>query len=405
MVFIQTGTKEYKRAKLAFLIGGLVTFAAIYTAQPTLPLFAEEFGLSAPTASLTLSLTTGILSISMLVAASLSDKMGTKNIMVFSMIATSVLGILTSWSPSFIILLLFRSLLGVCVAGVPSIAMAYIGKEFHPKDSLMVMGFYISGSSIGGMTGRLFTGLLTDLFSWRIAFAVIGIISLLLSILFWRWLPAPRSVVKERFQWAEVWPSFKMHLTNQNLNYLLFLGFILMGSFVTMYNYIGFSLIQPPYNLSQTAIGLIFIVYLCGTFSSVYMGKKAKRYGGILILKISIGLTIFGALITLIPTLGFKILGLSIFTFGFFASHSIVSSLVTERAHSHKAQASSLYLLFYYLGSSLVGIMGGYFWEHFAWHGVVMFILGVLATGIVLIFVRSSLPNVKAATHKRVQET
>lgn len=282
-------------------------------------------------------------------------------------------------------LLLFRAMLGVFVAGVPSIAMAFIGKEFSSKDSLMIMGFYISGSSIGGMTGRLFTGLLTDLFSWRLAFATIGVISLVLSLIFWYTLPAPTSPVKRKIEWKSIWPSYKMHLLNTNMNFLFILGFLLMGSFVTMYNYIGFSLMLPPYSLSQTIIGLIFIVYLFGTFSSIYMGNKAKQYGTDIILKISFLITIIGAVITLFPYLPVKIIGISIFTFGFFAAHSIVSAIVTERAKENKAQASSLYLLFYYLGSSFVGSFGGYFWDHFSWIGVIAFLLSLLTAGFVLI--------------------
>ncbi|WP_394239030.1 MFS transporter [Niallia oryzisoli] len=390
MTYIQAGSKEFKQAKLAFLIAGLVTFAAIYTVQPTLPLFSKEFAVSAPAASLTLSFTTGLLAFSMLAAATLSDRIGTKRMMVLSMVFTSILGIVTSFSSSFMMLLVFRALLGIVVSGVPSIAMAFIGKEFSPKDRVMIMGFYISGSSIGGMTGRLFTGLLTDLFSWRLAFAAIGIISLVLSLLFWYMLPAPSTTDNKRIEWKAIWPSYQMHLMNRNINFLFILGFLLMGSFVTMYNYIGFSLMQPPYLLSQTIIGLIFIVYLFGTFSSIYMGKKAKQYGTSLILKMSFLITITGAVITLFPNLISKIIGISIFTFGFFAAHSIVSALVTERAKENKAQASSLYLLFYYLGSSLVGSFGGYFWDHFSWIGVIAFLFSLLTAGFVLVVKCSS---------------
>jgi hypothetical protein len=34
------------------------------------------------------------------------------------------------------------------------------------------------------------------------------------------------------------------------------------GRVRALYNYIGFRLLAPPFNLSQTAIGAIFIVYL-----------------------------------------------------------------------------------------------------------------------------------------------
>lgn len=390
MRYIQPGTKEHKRSKVALFIAGLVPFAMIYTTQPTMPLFAEEFNVSAPVASLTLSLTTGLLAITLIIAGSISEHIGIKKMMVVSMFLTSILGILSSLSPNFYTLLIFRTLLGVFVAGVPSIAMAYIGKTFHPLHTSMIMGFYISGSSIGGMSGRILTGMLTDVFTWRIAFAITGLLTLILGLIFWLTLPSPQNETKDRLEWSSIWKFYKAHLMNKRLNYLFVLGFLLMGSFVSMYNYISFLLVKPPYSLSQTVIGFIFIVYLCGTFSSIYMGKKASRYGNLLILKLSILITISGAALTLVPTLIFEIIGISVFTFGFFASHSIVSALVTENAKENKAQASSLYLLFYYLGSSVVGSIGGFFWEHFQWVGVIAFNLCLLLLGFFLVLVRGN---------------
>jgi MFS transporter, YNFM family, putative membrane transport protein len=385
VTYIEKGTKEYRRASLSLFIGGFVTFAILYTTQPLMPIFAKEFHVSASKASLSLSLSTGMLAIVMLVAASVSDSIGKKRIMSLSLIFTSILCVLTALSPNFLTLLIFRALLGIFIAGVPAIAMAYVAEEFHPKGIGQIMGLYISGTSIGGMAGRMITGALTDLFTWRIALTAIGMISLVLSIVFWLTLPSPRHFVKKTLDWKSAWTAYKAHLSNKRLMAFIMLSFLLMGSFVTLYNYIGFLLHDPPYRLSQTMIGFIFVVYLFGTFSSVYMGKKADQYGRSFVLKISIAITIGGAILTLVPSLIGIIIGISLFTFGFFACHSIASSWVGDYAKINKAQASSLYLLFYYLGSSLVGSFGGYFWTHFHWIGVITLISVLLLAGYPLV--------------------
>lgn len=400
MPYIKPGTKAYNRAKISLFIAGFVIFTLIYTTQPLMPIFTKEFNVTAPVVSLTLSLTTGLLAFLMLFAASLSDRIGVKKIMLYSMLITSILGILSSWSPNFMMLLFFRALLGIFVAGVPSIAMAYIGEEFSPKDKAMIMGFYISGSSIGGMSGRILTGVLTDLFDWRIAFLIIGIICFILSLLFWFILPNPQNHARIKLERSSGWLSFKEHLTNKNINFLFILSFLLMGSFVSIYNYISFLLMEPPYLLSQTAIGFIFTAYICGTFSSIYMGKKASLHGSSFILKISLSIAIIGALFTLFPALLFKIIGLAIYTFGFFGSHSIASSLVAERAKENKAQASSLFLLFYYLGSSVLGSLGGYFWEKLHWFGEIAFILSLLTISFSLVLVYGSTQRTVSIKHK-----
>jgi YNFM family putative membrane transporter len=385
MSYIEKGTKEYNRASIALFLGGFVTFATLYTTQPLLPIFSKEFHVSAPTASLTLSLSTGALALVLLVAAALSDRIGRKQIMVCSMFLTAIIGFLTAFSPNFITLVILRSVLGIVIAGVPSIAMTYVGEEFAPRGLGQIMGLYISGTSIGGMAGRIITGILTDLFTWRIALAAIGALTIILSIVFWRILPAPQHSVKRAVGWKSVLSAYKMHLANKKLMMLIMLSFVLMGSFVMLYNYIGFLLVEPPYDLSQTLIGCIFIVYVAGTISSVYMGRKADQYGRSFILKLSLGIMISGAIMTLIPSLILKIIGISVFTFGFFASHSIASAWVGHDAKHNKAHASSLYLLFYYLGSSLVGSFGGFFWMHFHWIGIIFLITILLIIGYFLI--------------------
>jgi MFS transporter, YNFM family, putative membrane transport protein len=385
VTFIQKGTKEYRQASFSLFLGGFLTFAILYTTQPLMPIFAKEFHVSATVASLSLSVSTAVMAIVMLIAAIVSDMMGKKQVMVISMFFTAVLSLITALSPNFITLVTVRFLLGFFIAGVPSIAMAYVAEEFNPNGIGKIMGLYISGTSIGGMAGRIITSVLTDLFNWRIALTTIGILALVLSIVFWLTLPIPRNSVKKTLDWRTAWGAYKVHIANKSLMGLVMLSFLLMGSFVTLYNYIGFLLAEPPYGLSQTIIGFIFIVYICGTFSSIYMGKKADQYGYSFILKISIGIMMSGAFLTLVPSLIGKIIGIAIFTFGFFASHSIASAWVGDCAGNHKVQASSLYLLFYYLGSSFVGSFGGYFWSHFHWIGVISLISGLLIFGYLLV--------------------
>ncbi|MCM3790437.1 MFS transporter [Domibacillus indicus] len=386
MSFIEKGTVEQKKASFALFLGGFVTFATLYTTQPLMPLFSEQFGVSASTASLALSLSTGVLALSMIGAGALSDAYGKKKLMAVSMFAASIIGILTALSPNFWTLLSFRALLGLFLAGVPAIAMAYVAEEFNPKAVGSAMGLYISGTTIGGMSGRILTGLLTDFFNWRIALLLIGLTALSASVLFLTSLPNPRHSVKKQPSFKEMAFTYRIHLYNRPLLAVVSLGFLLMGSFVTLYNYIGFLLITPPYSLSQTLIGFIFVVFLTGTFSAVYMGKKADKYGIPLLLKWSIGIMASGAVLTLFPSLFMKIIGIAVFTFGFFAAHSIASTWVGEYAGFNKTQASSMYLLLYYLGSSVVGSFGGWFWSHFNWIGVIGFILSLLAGSIPLIF-------------------
>ncbi len=376
---MRQGTPAFRKANISLFAGGFVTFAILYDVQPLMPVFSKEFHVSPTVGSLSLSVTTAALAISMLIIGSLSEAWGRKPIMAVSLLISSLFVILTAFSPTFMSLLGFRVAQGIVLAGLPAIAMAYLGEEVDPTSLGIAMGLYISGNSIGGMAGRILTGSITDFFSWRVAMGSIGIISLLLSAWFWRNLPPSTHFTPRPLRLKNLVFSMLHHLKDPGLLCLYGISFIVMGSFVTLYNYIGYQLIEPPYGLSQTIVGWIFIVYVTGTFSSTWMGRLADRIGRRKGLWIGLSIMLAGAVLTLGDNLVIKIAGIAVFTFGFFGSHSIASSWVGRRAKTEKAQASSLYLFFYYLGSSVAGTVGGVFWTQFGWSGVVGLIVILLA--------------------------
>ncbi|MFX8681114.1 MFS transporter, partial [Acinetobacter baumannii] len=81
------------------------------------------------------------------------------------------------------------------------------------------------------------------------------------------------------------------------------------------------------------------------------------------VLAAAILMMLTGLAITVAQPLLAVILGLALLSAGFFSAHTIASSWVGVRADGAKAQASSLYLLTYYVGSSIAGWLGGHVWE------------------------------------------
>ncbi len=374
MGYIQKGSEKYWRGIGALFSGSFVTFALLYCFQPLIPVFSEQFALTPSYASLSISLTTGFLAVCMLLISWLSDARGRKGIMAISLLSSAVVTAIVAFTNNFEVLLFLRGLQGILLAGFPAIAMVYINEEFDPGITGLVMGIYISGNSIGGLAGRIIVSTLTDYFSWSIALGGIGFICILVSIWFWLSLPDSENFSPKQGLVKEMIPALSRNLHNTELLSLNFIGFLIMGAFVTLYNYIGYSLMSSPYNLSQTVVGCIFFVYLVGTFSSTFMGKLADGLGSSKILCVSIAIMLSGALITVNSNLYIKIIGVAILTFGFFGGHSVASSWIGKCSGSDKAQATSLYLLFYYLGASVIGALGGKFLSWYAWNGVVILI-------------------------------
>ncbi|MDF2615932.1 MAG: arabinose efflux permease family protein [Sedimentibacter sp.] len=363
MTYIQKNTREFRNSSTALFLGAFNTFAILYSTQPIFTNLAEEFNLSPASASLSLSAASMTLAISLLIVGSISEVYGRKIIMSASITLSSVLAIITAFVPNYTSLLAIRVLQGFASAGLPAIAMAYISEEFEPKNVGAAMGLYISGNTVGGMAGRLIIGTLTNMFNWRFALGCIGIVGLTNSILFLKLLPSSKNFVPRKLEINNLMKTLINHVKNTRLLCLYGMGFLLMGSFVSLYNYIGFELIAPPYNVNPTLVSFIFVLYLVGTFSSTFLSRMSDTYGRFNIIRISMVLMLIGASTTLMNSLAMKILGIGILTFGYFGCHSIISAWVGRIASHDKAQASSLYLFFYYAGSSVGGTTSGLFLE------------------------------------------
>ena len=159
-----------------------------------------------------------------------------------------------------------------------------------------------------------------------------------------------------------------------------------MGSFVTLYNYAGFRLALPPFSLSHAAIATIFVVYLLGSLSSALAGGLAQRLGRRRVYWATVAIMAVGVALTIVPSTPIIILGLAIATIGYFAAHGIASAWVARRAVVGRAQASALYLFAYYLGSSVLGTVGGYAWTAWGWNGVMLVSGGAMLGALLVAF-------------------
>jgi len=370
---IAHGTADYRRMAWALLVVGFATFALIYDVQPLLPVFAHGFGVSAATSSLAVSFTTGAMALTFIPVGVLSDRVGRRPLMVASLFASAALTLLSAVLPGWPALLALRALTGVALAGVPSVAMAYISEEVAPASVGAAMGLYIAGSAVGGMVGRLGVTLISQYAGWRVAIGSVGVAGLLAAIAFTLSAPNSRAFTAVRHDVHSLLAASARLMSDKAMPWLYAEGFLLMGAFVTIYNYVGFRLEASPYRLSQAEVGAIFLLYLIGSFSSAWFGGLAGRLGRRKVFWMPIAALLFGIGLTATRPLWSIILGIAVVTGAFFAAHSTASGWVGRRATRDRAQASALYLLFYYLGSSLLGSAGGIAWSRSGWPGVALY--------------------------------
>jgi MFS transporter, YNFM family, putative membrane transport protein len=375
---LRRGGPGFARVVAAFFIGGFAIFELLYCVQPLLPEFARQFDLTPAGASLAVSVSTVVMASSLFFAGFAAERFGRKTVMVASLVVSALATLAAALAPNWPALLASRGLMGLSLAGLPSLAMAYLAEEIDGPALGFAMGMYIAGSTLGGMFGRLVVGFLADYGGWRLALAVIGALSLLGAAFFARALPGERQQTRGAADFSSLVRLVRAHFADEGLPWLFAVAYLVMGAFICTYNYIGFRLAAPPFSLDQSRIGLIFTLYLIGAASSAIMGDLAARIGRRRVLWIALAIGLVGVLVTLPDRLGVAILGVALVTWSFFGAHSIASSWVALRANEGRAQASALYLFFYYVGSSLNGWMGGLAYQHWGWNGVAALIGALL---------------------------
>ncbi|WP_433268615.1 MFS transporter [Actinosynnema sp. CS-041913] len=358
------------RLTAATLSTGLATFALLYAPQAVLPQIAEEFSLEPGSASLAVSAATGALAIAVIPCSILADRIGRRRMIVWSVLAAAIIGLLIPLAPTYPAFLALRVLQGLATAGIPAVAMAYLADEARAVGA--AIGALIAGNSAGGMIGRLLTGMATDWAGWRGALALVAAFSLVCAIITAVYLPTGKPATRRE-------RGLKSALTDPVLLAQYAVAALGMAAFVSLFNVITFRLDLPP-----SLASLVFLAYAAGGASSALAGRLTDRHGRAAIALAAIAVTAAGALTTLPDNLIAITLGLVVFTGGFFATHAVASAWVGARATA-KGAASGVHLFAYYLGSSVGGTAGSTAYQAWGWSGLIALVTGWLAVAAIAV--------------------
>lgn len=362
------GSRRFRYIKLCIFFSGLSVFAQLYLFQPMLPMAAEQFNVTVGDTSLLVSSSTIGMALGLLFFAFKADSYSRKRLMVFSLISSALLTIISTWIPSLSLLIGIGVLKGFVVSGVSAVALAYLTEEVYLAAVPATISMYLSGNTIGGMSGRILATIAAGEFGWRNAVLIIGVESLILGLIFWKLFPESKFFNPQKTDYHQKVKQMKGFLMNSYMLRLYFIAALLMGVFVSVYNYLTFRLEAKPFSLSHFIIAFIFLMYTFGVFGTMITGKLSKRFSKNNILKSFILLMLCGIGLLLSENIYVVIFGLGVFTLSFFAAHTMASQMTALHAKHGKSSATSIYWLFYYFGSSILGSGTGYLLHSFSWN-------------------------------------
>ncbi|OEV11661.1 MFS transporter [Streptomyces nanshensis] len=376
---LSPGDPGHARMRLALFAAGLATFALLYSTQALLPAISRDLHADPGLASWTVSGATIGLAVAVLPLAALSERFGRRRVLTVSMAVAVALALAAPFAPDMGTLIALRTAQGAAIAGVPASAMAYLADEVRARHLVSATGLFVAGNSVGGMSGRVLGGWVTDAWGWRPGLAAVAVTSLLCVVAFRLLAPQARHFRPSPLHVRALSRTVSAHLRNPLLVRLYLIGMLFMVVFGGVYTVIGYRLVAEPFGLSQGLVGSVFVIYLVGTATSAAagrlnarLGRRGMIYGGIVTASSGLALSLMDSLIAVVA-------GLVLITAGFFAGHAVASAAVSHTAKEGRAQASALYQMAYYTGSSLGGALGAVAFAAGGWAATVLITLTAMA--------------------------
>jgi YNFM family putative membrane transporter len=371
---------------------GLVAFLTLYATQPLLPLFEVLFHASKSAVGWTVSASTLGVAIAAPLLGTFTERINRKRVILISIVLLAVPTCAAATSTSLRWLVFWRLLQGLITPGVFATTIAYITEAWPPTAVAPVMSIYVSGTALGGFSGRAVTGVLADHAGWRASFLVLGVMSLSGAALVAWLLPDLRVADRARPQHREPRLRFLQafmpmlhHLRNPRLLTTYLVGFNVLFSLVGVFTYITFYLAAPPFSLSTAKLSLLFVVYIVGLIATPLAGALLPLVGLRTGITGSILLSLAGVLLTLVHSLPVVIMGLALCCTGVFISQSCATSFLREAAsESSRASAVGMYVACYYLGGTVAGVAPSLVWKLGGWTACAAMVAGIDVLSIII---------------------
>jgi len=358
------------------VLAGFTAFLGLYTTQPLLPLLAQVFHASRFAVTLTITAPTAGVALAAPFAGRLGDLFGRRRVIVTAAFAMAILTGLAATAQSLNQLIAWRFLQGLVTPGVFAVTIAYVHEQWPASQAGAVTSAYISGTILGGFTGRVLTGTVASSGGWHAAFFALGLLTLGMAVSLWMWLPRERAgVVRETGQRPR--GSLMGAFANPQLLATYTVGFCVLFTLVGVFTYVTFLLAAPPFQLSTAALGYLFVVYLAGAAVTAGAGRWMDRFGHRAALAAGVAVGIVGTLMTLGPSLAVVGVGLAICCSGVFVAQATATSHLGVASARDRGVAVGLYATCYYLGGSAGGAVPAFFWDAGGWPACVALAVGV----------------------------
>lgn len=346
---------------------------SVYISQLIFQEISKSFNIDILDARSIFSLSCFFYAISFFIYGPLSDKVSTRFLVVFGSIGTIICLGLSGIVESFSLYLIIMSLIGFFAASVPAALFAYTAKNTPNEKLPQAMGVMISASIVGIIFSRSVVAMMTDYWSWQIAFFIYALL-IVFACLFIPMGIKNTNNNTSNMSIASTYLTAAKLLLKKTVLIFLFVGFLLFFVYLGLSSLLTFYLKGSPFYLSSTVLGWLNFAGISAVIGTIITGKLSQfMTKGRLLIICLVFVSISVITIGFSTNLFFIALGIfCLFLFVFGLQPIVISILNQIVPINSRGAISSLYLLSCLAGGSIGTYVLGIFYENFNWNGVMI---------------------------------
>lgn len=354
-----------RREKLLWVLSAatFIIFFQAYMIAPLIPKLAtlfnsteQQVGYVVPAYLIPYGITT-------LFYGLLADRIGPKIIILFSMLAFSLLTAFTALSNTVEQLTLWRLFTGIGASGVIPLSLALTAQMFPFEERGRPLGWLFGAMAGGSAFGSTVGVMLEPFIGWQGLFIGISVLGLLLVILLWKvfqgfQLPKPSGTLSLK----NVLNGY-LSLVRQRRGFRTYAYVLLNGLFhAGVFTWLGLYF-KERYQLNEWEIGFAILGYgLPGFILGPVIGKMADRQGRRWLIPLGLLISALAAfsLAFHLPLL-LAALAVTALSLGYDLTQPLLAGIVTDVGKKQPGQAMGLNVFMLFLGFGIGSFFFGYF--------------------------------------------